>query len=88
MFKRKSEPTPEPTNDTPETPSSRRCGYVMASGPMYGQVVACVHTGMMLIDDTGGPRRVNLAQVLTPEIPFQTLAPESDTKEPGTWHWL
>lgn len=83
--------TPSTATHAPAPPlpeSARRvANYVLASGVNMGATVAVFPLGPALINEESKQMFSDLALVDTPEIPYQTKAPYSDGKEPGTWHW-
>jgi hypothetical protein len=66
--------------------SQRAANYVLASGEQMGAVVSVVP--MSEPKDYSGTLRADLALAESPSLKYQTLAPYSEGKEPGTWHWV
>lgn len=72
----------EPPVIPPAPTPVKACVYVLASGPQFGASVSVVQ---MEEPDQNG--RCNLALDISPDRRYQTKAPYSAGKEPGTWHY-
>lgn len=74
-------PTPSGPDGSMDSASKATARYVLASGARMGESVE------VLVGQQRPDGRANLSLPEHPTRVYQTLAPYSDSKEPGTWHY-